>query len=131
MGACTAWSSARPSAPIWAASACRAQCTRSARGPRRLTLRPRAQHEALRAARARQATPAFAARYAARAGVEGTIAQAVATCDLRHARYRGLAKTRLQHLLMAAGLNVARLAAWFAERPRATTRPSRVAALVA
>ncbi len=60
-----------------------------------------------------------------------TIAQAVASCDLRHARYRGLAKTRLQHLLIGAALNVARLAAWFAERPRATTRPSRVAALVA
>ena len=71
----------------------RARCTRSARGPRRLTLLPRAQHEALRAARARQATPEFAARYAARAGVEGTIAQAVASCGLRHARYRGLAKT--------------------------------------
>lgn len=109
----------------------RARCTRSARGPRRLTLLPRAQHEALRAARARQATPEFATRYAARARVEGTIAQAVATCGLRHARYRGLAKTRLQHLLTGAALNVARLAAWFAERPRAVTRPSRVAALAA
>jgi len=109
----------------------RAQCTRSARGPRRLTLLPRAQHEALRAARARQREPDFAARYAARAGVEGTIAEGVRRCDLRHARYRGLAKTRLQHLLMAAGLNVARLAAWFAERPRAVSRPSRLVALVA
>ena len=34
------------------------------------------------------------------------------------------AKARLQHLLIAAALNVARLAAWFAGRPRATTRPS-------
>ena len=109
----------------------RARCTRSARGPRRLTLLPQAQHEALRAARARQREPDFAARYAARAGVEGTIAEGVRRCDLRHARYRGLAKPRLQHLLMAAGLNVARLAAWFAERPRAATRPSRLAALVA
>ena len=66
-----------------------------------------------------------------RAGVEGTIAEGVSRCDLRHARYRGPAKTCLQHLLMAAGLNVARLAAWFAERPGAITRPSRVAALVA
>ena len=40
-------------------------------------------------------------------------------------------KTRLQHLLTAAALNVARLAAWFAERPRAATRPSRLAALAA
>ncbi|HEX6736743.1 MAG TPA: IS1182 family transposase [Vicinamibacteria bacterium] len=110
---------------------CRARCTRSAEGPRRLTLHPQAQHLALRAARARQREPDFPGRYAARAGVEGTIAQGVRSCDLRHARYRGLAKTRLQHLLTAAALNVARLAAWFAERPRAATRPSRLAALVA
>jgi len=108
---------------------CRAQCTRSAKGPRRLTLQPQAEHLALRAARARQRAPDFPARYAARAGIEGTIAQGVRTCDLRHARYLGLAKTRLQHLMIAAALNVARLAAWFAERPRAATRPSRLAAL--
>jgi hypothetical protein len=35
----------------------------------------------------------------------------------------------LQRLLIAAALNVARLAAWFAGRPRATTRPSRLAIL--
>jgi hypothetical protein len=58
---------------------------------------------------------------------EGTIAQGVSVCDLRHARYRGLAKTRLQHRVTAAALNVARRAAWFAERPRAATRPSRLA----
>jgi transposase len=118
-------------APTCRACPSRARCTRSAAGPRRLTLRPRAQHLALRAARARQATPEFIARYAARAGVEGTISQGVAACDLRHARYRGLARTRLQQLLTGAALNVARLAAWFAERPRATTRPARLAALAA
>jgi transposase len=105
----------------------RACCTRSARGPRRLTLHPQDQHRALLAARARQRAPDFPAQYAPRAGVEGTIAQGVNVFDLRHARYRGLAKTRLQHLVTAAALNVARLAAWFAERPRAATRPSRLA----
>lgn len=109
----------------------RAQCTRSARGPRRLTLQPQAEHLALRAARARQATPAFAAQYAARAGVEGTIAQGVATCGLSQARYRGLAPTRLQHLLTGAALNVVRLGAWFAQRPRAVTRPARLVAIAA
>ena len=39
----------------------------------------------------------------------------------------GLGQARV--LLTAAGLNIARLAAWLAERPRAATRPSRVAAL--
>src|SRR5262245_42652687 len=81
----------------------------AARGPRRLTLHPPDRHRALLAARARQRAPDFPARYAARAGVEGTIAQGVNVCDLRHARYRGLAKTRLQHLVSAAALNVARL----------------------
>ena len=107
----------------------RADCTRSARGPRRLTLHPPDRHQALLTARARQREPDFPARYAARAGVEGTIAQGVNVFDLRHARYRGLAKTRLQHLVTAAALNVARLAAWFAERPRSATRPSRLALL--
>ncbi len=46
---------------------CRARCTRSVRGPRRRTLRPQAQHPALRAARARPGTPGFAAQYAPRA----------------------------------------------------------------
>lgn len=43
----------------------------------------------------------------------------------------GLAKTHLQQLLTDAALNVGRLAAWFAERPRAATRPSRLAFLAA
>ena len=110
---------------------CRAQCTRSAEGARRLTLRPQAQHLALRAARARQATPTFAAQYAARAGIEGTISQGVNTFDLREARYIGLAKTHLQQLLTGAAMNVVRLGAWFAERPRAATRPNKLALLLA
>jgi len=81
----------------------------------------------LLAARARQREPDFPARYAARAGVEGTIAQGVRVFDLRHARYRGLAKTHFPHLATAAALNAARLVAWFDERPRAATRPSRLA----
>ena len=51
--------------------------------------------------------------------------------DLREARYHGLAKTRLQHLLTGTAMNFARLAAWFAERPRAITRPPRLAFLAA
>ncbi|HEX6866257.1 MAG TPA: IS1182 family transposase [Caulobacteraceae bacterium] len=106
----------------------RARCTRSARGPRRLTLRPQAQHLALRAARAREATPAFKAQYAARAGVEGTLSQGVRAFGLRQARYLGLAKARLQHLLTAAAMNLVRLDAWLTDQPRAATRPSRLVA---
>ncbi|HAX84998.1 MAG TPA: hypothetical protein DCY91_01770 [Cyanobacteria bacterium UBA11370] len=38
----------------------------------------------------------------ARAGVEGTISQAVGAFGLRHCRYLGLAKTHLQHIATAA-----------------------------
>lgn len=110
---------------------CRARCTRSAQDARRLTLRPPAQHLALRAARARQVTPEFAAQYAARAGIAGTISQGVNTFDLREARYNGLAEMHLQQLLTGAAMNVVRLGAWFAARPRAATRPSRLAYLAA
>ncbi len=109
----------------------RAQGTRSAQDARRLTLRPQAPHLALRAARARQATPAFATQYAARAGIAGTISQGVNALALRDARSIGRAKTHLQQLLTGAALHVGRLAAWFAERPRAATRPSRLACLAA
>jgi transposase len=61
--------------------------------------------------------------------VEGTISQAVRTAGLRRARYIGLAKTHLQHLITAAALNVLRGAAWLAERPHAPTRLSPFAAL--
>jgi hypothetical protein len=42
--------------------------------------------------------------------------------------YRGLAKTRLQHVAIAAVINLERLAAWFWAVPRAATRASRLAA---
>ncbi len=112
-----------------AACPCRARCTRSVAGPRELTVRPEAQYLALRAARTRQATPEFAAAYAARAGIEGTLSLGIRTCDLRRSRYAGRAKTHLQHLATAAALNVARLAAWFADTPRAQTRRSPFAKL--
>ncbi|WP_316781308.1 transposase [Streptomyces sasae] len=51
------------------------QCTSSALGRRMLTLRPREPHEALVRARAEQKTETWKAKYALRAGVEGTINQ--------------------------------------------------------
>ena len=107
----------------------RVHCTQAASQPRTLTIRPRAQHEALQAARQRQTTEEFKKDYARRAGVEGTISQAVRTAGLRRARYIGLAKTPLQNLLTAAALNLVRVAAWLAERSYAPTRLSPFAAL--
>lgn len=107
----------------------RAHCTQVASPPRTRTIRPRDQHEALQAARQRQTTEEFKQEYARRAGVEGTISQAVRTAGLRRARYSGLAKTPLQNLITAAALNLLRVAAWLAERPHAPRRLSPFAAL--
>lgn len=91
----------------------KAQCTTATRTGRQLTLRPRPVQQALDAARAEQATTAWQARYARRAGAESTIAQSVKVTDTRQARYRGLAKTRLEHNFKAIALNLIRLDAWF------------------
>ena len=87
-----------------------------------MQIRPQPLYEALQGARARQKTTAFKERYAARAGIEGTFSLGVVLGDLRRTRYRGLPKTRLLHLLIATALNVLRVAAWLAERPRAHAR---------
>ncbi|MFE7413715.1 IS1182 family transposase [Streptomyces laurentii] len=106
----------------------REQCTTSSLG-RRLTLRPREEHEALRQARAEQDTDTWKDRYKTRAGVEGTISQGVQRCGLRRSRYRGLAKTSLQHQLTGAAINLARIDAHLTGTPRARTRTSHFAAL--
>jgi transposase len=106
-------------------------CTRAGHQARHLKLPPRAEHAALRAARERLGTKEGRRRYARRAGVEGTISQGVRAFGLRRSRYRGLARTHLQHVATAAALNLERLAAWFRAVPRAATRTSRFAALAA
>lgn len=107
----------------------RAQCTTSASGRRQLTVHPREVHQAQLAARAVERTSDFQARYALRAGVEGTIRQGVAITGMRHARYRGLAKTRLEHLNAATALNLIRLHAWWNGHPMDRTRTSHLARL--
>jgi len=67
--------------------------------------------------------------YARRAGVEGTLAQGIRVSDLRHSRYRGLARTHLQQIIIAVALNLLRTLAWLHDVPRAPTRISRFAAL--
>lgn len=98
----------------------RLACTTAPR--RTLTIHPQEQHEALLRTRARQQTPEFKSAYMARAGIEGTLSQGIRSCGLRHARYLGLAKTRLQHLASAAALNLLRVADWLNEEPLARTR---------
>jgi len=107
----------------------RAKCTQSATLPRALTISPRPAFAALQAARQRQQEEASWAQYARRAGIEGTMAQGNARADLRRARFIGLAKTNLQHLCTALGLDVLRLGAWLADVKPHTTRRSAVALL--
>jgi transposase len=104
------------------ACAYRSGCTDGKR--RCISIRPREQYEALVQRRKRERTESFKEEYAKRAGVEGTISQGVRRCDIRHARYRGLPKTRLQHLATGAALNLVCVADWLDETPRARTRHS-------
>ena len=101
-------------------------CIRSEKKYKRrtITIRPQAQHEALQAARRRQKTPAFASQYALREGIEATISQGVRAFGMRRSRYIGLAKTHLQHLGIAAAINVVRAVAWLDGDERAPTRVS-------
>ena len=85
-------------------------------------MRPQPQYEALQAARQREATAAFQAEYARRAGIEGTISRGARGTRLRRTRDIGLRRVRLGHILTAVGLNVLRLGEWFLETSRAKTR---------
>ncbi len=107
----------------------RALYTHSKTEARRLTLRQKNEHELLQSQRIQQETPAWKEIYQTRAGVEGTISQGVRAFGLRKARYRGLAKVQLQHILTATAINFVRMVAWLDDRPLAQTRISRFALL--
>jgi transposase len=113
--------------------ASRDRCIRSKKkyARRTITIRPREEHQALQARRAEEATPAYAAVYAKRAGTEGTLSQGVRRCGLRRSRYVGLTKVHLGHVLTAAAINFLRVADWLADVPRARTRASKFATLMA
>jgi len=112
-----------------AACPTRQLCTHRPSGPRQMKLRPQAQFLALQAARQRQQTAEFKQLYQQRAGIEGTISQAVRVSALRQARYIGLAKTHLQQICVAAALNLSRLADWLSGIQPTQSRVSKFAAL--
>lgn len=87
-------------------------CTSRKKGGRQITLPPREVHQAQAKARAAQETEQWQARYAVRAGVEGTINQAL-DLGIRRSRYRGTDKTRLQHVFIACAINLIRLDAYW------------------
>jgi transposase len=111
------------------ACAARALCTPAKDARRSIYFHPREEHEALNAARARMSDPAWQERYHIRAGVEGTLSQGVRAFGLRRSRYIGLAKTGLQQVCVAVGMNVLRVVHWLDGQPRAKTRVTRFAAL--
>jgi transposase len=107
-----------------------ALCTQSKRQRRTITIRPEQQYKALQAARQRETTLDYKKEYARRAGIEGTLSEGVRAYGLRHARYVGLAKTHLQHLLTAAAINLKRIFNWLSGMPQAKTRVSQYARLM-
>ena len=109
----------------------RERCTHNRSTGREITLIPQDAYTALQHTRLRQKEPEFQQLYAKRAGIEGTLSQAICALGLRRSRYIGLAKTHLQHLLTALALNMIRLVAWLNDTPRAQTRFSHFSALAA
>ena len=65
-------------------------------------------HSALQARRAEQRTEGFKQRMKHRNGIEGTQSELVRGHGLRHARYRGLVKVKLQNYFIGAACNVKR-----------------------
>lgn len=65
-------------------------------------------HSALQSRRREQKTEAFAQQMKHRNGIEGTQSELVRAHGIRRARYRGLAKARLQNYFAAAACNVKR-----------------------
>ena len=104
-------------------------CTQAKQAARTLKLQPQAHFEALHAARAWYASAEGQEGYKCRAGIEGTLSQGVRAFGLRRTRYWGVAKTHLQHVAIAAAINIDRLVAWLDGCPRAQTRTSRFATL--
>ncbi len=97
---------------------------------RTLTLQLPELQIALQAARQREGTAEFRDQYGKRAGIEGTVSQGVRAFGLRRSRYVGQAKTHLQHLLIAAAIDLVRIWCWLVGEPRARTRQSAFTALM-
>ena len=107
----------------------RPDCTTSARRGRQLTIPARDLYLTQAAARAGQDEKDWQADYKRRAGIEATISQAVTVTGTRHARYRGLPKTRLQHAYTAVAINLWRLDAYWNDTPIDRTRTSHLTRL--
>ena len=87
-------------------------------------------HDLLQARRRDMQTEAFKKLMQQRNGIEGTQSELVRGYGLRHARYRGKAKVRLQNYLIGAACNIRRLfrrLAWLTLQARQATQTTVVA----
>lgn len=106
----------------WSGAVCdacplRAQCIQEQQPHR--TLAVGEQHTILQQRRREQQTAPFKARMKHRNAIEGTQSELVRAHGLRRARYRGLAKAKLQNYLSGAACNIKRWlrrAAWTLEQ---------------
>ena len=101
-------------------------CTQSRQG-RSLTLHP--YRQVLQARRQEASSEGYRHRLRLRAGVEGTISELTRAHGLRQARYRGLAKLRLQGLFTALAADLKRLARWWSAPQRPNRAPQSAASL--
>lgn len=107
----------------------RSVCTPAREARRAIYFHPRAEYEALNNARARMNDPAWKQQYRIRAGIEGTLSQGVRAFGMRQSRYVGFAKTAIQQVFAAVGINAARVVGWLDQRLCAKTRISPFARL--
>jgi transposase len=84
-------------------------------------------HSVLQARRREQQTESFAREMKHRNGIEGTQSELVRGHGMRRARYRGLAKVRLQNYLIGAACNIKRWLrrkAWQLQQAAAVSAPA-------
>ena len=103
----------------------RTKCVRSPKAGRSLQLPSRELYKALEQTRGKLQSETGKQEYNRRAGIEGTISQAARRGAGRRSRYRGLAKTHLQEVATAAGINLLRTVAFLSGQAVAKTRVSR------
>ncbi|MFE9385832.1 transposase [Streptomyces sp. NPDC007025] len=123
----------RPAAPLivarFAKGQCRpcpvrTQCTTTRDNARTVGFPPRELRGLQLRVSAEQLTPEWKTRYAVRSGVEGTVNDSAHGHGMRHCRYRGQGKVRLQHVLTAIAVNIERLAGLPTEESLPARRPT-------
>ena len=109
---------------LWPLYCKRALHKERGREPRKLSSRPREEHELLIASREKQRTPEWKQLYNRPAGIEATFSQGVRSLALRRSRYRGLPKCHLQNVAIACAINLQRLSDYWSGVHPTSTRTS-------